>query len=255
MPGLDADSYAAAFESRCAASGDSRAQRVDGPGVRGLVSFDAASKTQLLVLDDRALSLLDALLPLASAGTIRVYRAARRCAGLLQQDARWSAKPVTAMVCSELHAVPEPPLPPGLSRRSVRRVPEDAAGGVPLFDAVMAAERAAAPNDVIVDELVTHLTVLPPGSRILAAVDDDGVVRGTSASRTFGTDAYVFFVNTDPDWRRRGVGLSMTAAALRCAASTGATRASLDASGPAAALYRRLGFTAGAAMTQFSRTV
>jgi ribosomal protein S18 acetylase RimI-like enzyme len=80
------------------------------------------------------------------------------------------------------------------------------------------------------------------------------VVRGTRASRTFGTDAYVFFVNADPDWRRRRVGLSMTAAALRSAASKGASRACLDASGAAVNLYRRLGFTVGAEMTQFSRT-
>jgi ribosomal protein S18 acetylase RimI-like enzyme len=218
------------------------------------VSFDAASQTQLLVLDDQAFNVLDAVLPLASPGTIRVYQTARRCAELLQQDARWSAKPVTAMVCHDLRTVPEPSLPAGLSLRAVRRVPDDPPSGVPLIDAVTSAERAAAPRDVIVDELVTYLTSLPTGSRIFAAVDGDGMVRGTSASRTFLTDAYVFFVNTDPDWRRRGVGLSMTAAALRSAVSTGASRASLDASGPGVALYRRLGFTACAEMTQFSRT-
>ena len=254
MLGPAADTYAAVFDSRCAAGGDSGAQRVDGPGVRGLVSFDAASQTQLLVLDDQAFNVLDAVLPLASPGTIRVCQTARRCAELLQQDARWSAKPVTAMVCHDLRTVPEPSLPAGLSLRAVRRVPDDPPGGVPLIDAVTAAEGAAAPRDVIVDDLVTYLTSLPTGSRIFAAVDGDGMVRGTSASRTLLTDAYVFFVNTDPDWRRRGVGLSMTAAALRSAVSTGARRASLDASGPGVALYRRLGFTAGAEMTQFSRT-
>lgn len=79
-------------------------------------------------------------------------------------------------------------------------------------------------------------------------------LRGTSASRTFVSDAYVFFVNTDPGWRRRGVGLSMTAVALRSAAESGATRACLDASGPGVALYRRLGFAAVAQITQFSRS-
>jgi ribosomal protein S18 acetylase RimI-like enzyme len=101
--------------------------------------------------------------------------------------------------------------------------------------------------------LLTYLRSLPEGSRLLAAVDDGGTVRGTSGSRTFLSEAYVFFVNTDPGWRRRGVGLSMTAAALRCAAESGATRASLDASGPGVPLYRRLGFTAVGRMTQFSR--
>ena len=79
-------------------------------------------------------------------------------------------------------------------------------------------------------------------------------VVGTSGSRTFFSDAYVFFVNTDPHWRRRGVGLSMTATALRSAAESGAIRASLDASGPGILLYRRLGFTALGQITQFSRS-
>ncbi|MGL5930528.1 MAG: GNAT family N-acetyltransferase, partial [Dermatophilaceae bacterium] len=88
----------------------------------------------------------------------------------------------------------------------------------------------------------------------LAAVDDDGVVRGTSGSRTFLSDAYVFFVDTDPGWRRRGVALSMTAAALHSAMRSGAARASLDASGPGILLYRRLGFAAVTQITQFSRS-
>jgi len=226
---------------------------VDEVGIHGLVPVDGESPTQLLVLDDRAFDVLLAVLPLASAGTVRIYEAARRCAELLQLDSRWSAKPVTAMVCHDLSTLPELPLPAGLSLRAVRRVPDDPASGVPLIDAVTAAERAAEPGDVSADELLTYLTSLPSGSQIFVAVDGDGVVRGTSASRTFLADAYVFFVNTDPDWRRRGVGLSMTAAALRSAACTGAKRASLDASGPGAALYRRLGFAAGAEMTQFSR--
>lgn len=254
MVGPVADSYAAAFVSRCAAAGDSGGQRVDRPGIRGLVSLDELSPTELLVVDDRAFNVLDAVLPTASPGTIRVYQEAHRCVERLQQDVRWSAKPVTAMVCHDLRTVPEPALPEGLSLRAVRRVSDDPPSDVPLVEAVAAAARATAPGEVIVAELVTYLTSLPTGSRVLAALDGDGVVRGTSASRTFLRDAYVFFVNTDPDWRRRGVGLSMTAAALRSAASTGARRASLDASGPAVALYRRLGFAVGGQITQFSRT-
>jgi GNAT superfamily N-acetyltransferase len=101
---------------------------------------------------------------------------------------------------------------------------------------------------------VTYLTSLPAATRLFAAVDDNGKVRGTSGSRAFRTDAYVFFVNTDPGWRRRGVGLSMTAAALWSAAESGATRACLDASGPGVPLYLRLGFTPAAQITQFSRS-
>lgn len=46
----------------------------------------------------------------------------------------------------------------------------------------------------------------------------------------------------------------MTATALRSAAEAGATRASLDASGPGIPLYLRLGFTALGHLTQFSRS-
>jgi ribosomal protein S18 acetylase RimI-like enzyme len=102
------------------------------------------------------------------------------------------------------------------------------------------------------EALVTCLRRLPEGASLFAAVDDGGVVRGTSGSRTFLSDAYVFFVNTDPHWRRRGVGLSMTGTALRSAAESGAIRASLDASGPGIRLYRRLGFTELGQITQFS---
>jgi ribosomal protein S18 acetylase RimI-like enzyme len=102
------------------------------------------------------------------------------------------------------------------------------------------------------DALTAYLRSLPGDPRLFAAVDQDGVVRGTSGSRTFGSDAYAFFVNTDPGWRRRGIGLAMTAAALRSSWRRGATRASLDASDSGAALYRRLRFTAVAQITQFS---
>jgi ribosomal protein S18 acetylase RimI-like enzyme len=123
-----------------------------------------------------------------------------------------------------------------------------------LTDAVAAVGRARPAGEVLTAALVTYLRSLPGGSRLFVAVDDDGMVCGTSGSRTFLSDAYVFFVNTDPGWRRRGLGLSMTAVALRSAVKSGATRASLDASGPGIALYRRLGFTAVAQMTQFSRS-
>jgi ribosomal protein S18 acetylase RimI-like enzyme len=156
------------------------------------------------------------------------------------------------MVCRDLRAVPEPPLPPGLTLRPVRRVAEDPPEGVPLTDAVAAVARAT-PTGEDPRALAAYLRTLQGSPRLFAAVDDVGVVRATSASRVFSSDAYVFLVNTDPAWWRRGLGLSMTAAALRSAAQSGASRASLDASGPGASLYRRLGFTDAARLTQFSR--
>lgn len=66
---------------------------------------------------------------------------------------------------------------------------------------------------------------------VFAAVDDGGVVRATSGSGTFGSQATVTFVSTDPSRRRRGVGHAMIGAPLRCARNAGASRACLDASG------------------------
>lgn len=254
VPDNAPDPYAAAFAARCAATESPGARRVDRPGIQGLVPVDGESPTELLIVDDRALDALSALLPSASTGTIRVYGGARRCAQLIRRDRAWRPKAVTAMVCPDLRAVPEHPLPDGLTLHTVSRLAEDPPDGVPLTAAVATAERAASAGEVSAEELVTYLGSMPKGPRLFAAVDDDGVVRGTSASRAFCSDAYVFFVNTDPDWRRRGVGLSMTATALRSAAEVGATRASLDASGPGIPLYLRLGFTALGQLTQFSRS-
>lgn len=254
MPDPEPDAYVAAFDARCAATEGPGTRRVDGLGIHGLVPVDGESSTQLLVLDDRAFHVLSAVLPRATAGTIRVHDAASRCAELIRRHRTWTPKAVTGMVCPDLRAVPEPPLPPGLTLRPVRRVAHDPPDGVSLTDAVAAVGRAAPAGEVSTAALVTYLRSLPGGPRLFAAVDGDDVVRGTSGSRTFFSDAYVFFVNTDPGWRRRGLGLSMTAAALRSAVKSGATRASLDASGPGIPLYRRLGFTAVAQITQFSRS-
>jgi GNAT superfamily N-acetyltransferase len=254
VPDLALDAYTAAFDARCAAAEGPGTRRVDGLGIDGLVSADGKAPTQLLVRDDRAFDALAALLPLASAGTIRVLDAARRCAELLSSDRTWTPKAVMAMVCPDLRTVPDPSLPPGLTLRPVCRIPEDPPNGVPLTEAVEAAGRAAPMGEVATAALGTYLKSLPKGPRLFAAVDDGGAVRGTSASRTFLSEAYVFFVNTDPGWRRRGVGLSMTAAALQSTVESGATRASLDASGLGIPLYRRLGFAAVGHLTQFSRS-
>ncbi|MDX6265606.1 MAG: hypothetical protein QOD70_346 [Frankiales bacterium] len=158
------------------------------------------------------------------------------------------------MVCSDLRAVPELSLPDGLTLRPVRRVLNDPPDHVPLADAVGAAKRAGEDGEVSTVELLAHLSSLPEGTRLFAAVDDEGAVCGTSGSQASSTDAYVFFVNTVRNWRRLGVGLSMTATALRPALRLGASRACLDASGAGVPLYRRLGFMATGTMTQFTRS-
>jgi len=79
------------------------------------------------------------------------------------------------------------------------------------------------------------------------------VVRATSGSGAFGAEASVIFVNTQPDWRGRGIGQAMTVAALRVAQDHGARRASLDASAAGLSIYRRLGFETVSSTTRFFR--
>ncbi|HUX71888.1 MAG TPA: GNAT family N-acetyltransferase [Cellulomonadaceae bacterium] len=73
----------------------------------------------------------------------------------------------------------------------------------------------------------------------------------TSGFGAFGAHATVFFVNTHPSWRRRGIGRAMTATALRSASLAGASQASLDAAD--AAVCSRLGFEVVARATQLFR--
>lgn len=120
------------------------------------------------------------------------------------------------MVCRDLRAVPRPSLPSGLALRPVCRLPEDPSDGVTLSDAVAVAVavRSMASGEVSPVGLEAYLRSLPEGVRLFAAVDEGGVVRATSGSRTFGSAAYVFFVNTDPTWQRRVVRLALVCRVL-----------------------------------------
>ncbi len=247
MPELDL--YVAAFRARCAARRGAGQPLLDAPGVTGLLGSADRPVTRLLVTDDRARDTLAALLPDAEQAILTVLAAATRCTALLRRPG-WTAKPLTAMVCPDLRAVPAPPLPAGLALRPVRRVAGD--DGVPLEAAVGAALRA---NPSIVDPpdaFAAYLRSLP-GVRLLAAVDGGGVVRATSGTGVAGTVANAFFINTDPAWRGRGVAHAMTAAALRAAREAGARQGCLDATAAGFSIYRRLGFETLTRTTQFVR--
>ncbi len=156
------------------------------------------------------------------------------------------------MTCADLGKLPGFALPGALTLRPVHRLEGDAPQGVALADAVSAAVRAA-PAAEDPGALAAYLRSLPPAFRLLAAVDADGTVRGTSGWGAFGAYASVMFVNTDPGWRRRGIGRAMTSAALHAARDAGAAQAGLDASAAGRRIYLHLGFEEAAGLTRFYR--
>lgn len=71
---------------------------------------------------------------------------------------------------------------------------------------------------------------------------DDGQVAGT-AEAFFGDGVVLlYFVGTQPRYRRRGIGTAMTRAVLKHAAARGLRAAALTSSAMAQPVYRRLGF-------------
>jgi GNAT superfamily N-acetyltransferase len=222
---------------------------VDEPGLLALVGRDADLRDgRALVTGDEAHDLLAARLPVLLARVVHVLDEATACHDLVARTGR-RPMPCTAMVCADLDAVPELPLPAGLAPRPVGLGPED--DGVPVHDAAAAALRADPTMAPATDlgDFVDYLRSVP-NARYLAAVDEAGAVRATAAAATWGRTTGVYFVNTDPGWRGRGVGTAMTAAALRAAAAAGAERACLDATSLGFSIYRRLGFEPVGAITQ-----
>ncbi len=228
-------------------------QVVGQPGLHGLLACADDPLIRLLVTDDRAYARLAALLPDARAGLVNVVAAATRCAELFDGYSAWRPGSVTAMTCRDLETVPAVPLPGELALGPVRRLDDDPPDGLPLESAVAAAMRADPRINPPPSAFADFLRSFPPAVRLFAAVDSAGVVRATSGSDAFGTQANVFFVNTDPDWRGRGIGRAMTAVALHDARESGAQQAWLDATDAGRSIYLHLGFEAVTRATHFFR--
>jgi GNAT superfamily N-acetyltransferase len=242
---MSVDTYAAAFRQRARATRKSGQELVDEPGIVALIGTSPeALDGRALVMDDRAFDVLSARQPAMFARVISVFTGAEACHRLMSGTAGFRREPCTAMVRDDLTALPDPGLPDGLTLRPVSRS-NSGPGTVSLEDAAAAAMRAdpeAAPADSLAD-FVDYLRSVPH-AQFLAAVDDDGEVQATAAAAIWGDVAGVFFVDTDPRWRGRGVGTAMTAAALHSAAAAGARSALLDSSALGLSIYRRLGFQA-----------
>jgi GNAT superfamily N-acetyltransferase len=239
------DVYVGAFLARHRAD-------TDEPGLHGLIA-SSDGRARLLVTDDRAHGALARILPGIDAGLITVFAAAARCTELLAGASSWRRGTATAMTCRDLSDLPSAPLPEVLRIRPVRRIDSDARDGVELGEAVAAAMHADPGIQDEPEALAAYLRSLPPQFRLMAAVDAGGVVRGTSGFGVFGAYASVMFVNTDPAFRRRGIGRGMTAAALHAARDRGASQAGLDASDAGRRIYAHLGFESVAPVTRFYR--
>ncbi|HEY1716555.1 MAG TPA: GNAT family N-acetyltransferase [Solirubrobacteraceae bacterium] len=250
------DVYLAAFLARCVAMSRSAQPLLDEAGIHGLLPCGRDRQIRLLVTDDRARDQLPTLIGDARGGMVTVCSPAVQCTALLAGNSAWLSETATAMICRDLQQVSAGGLPCGLTLRPVRRLADDAPRGVPLEQAVEAASRAD-PRITDPQALADHLQSLPRAFSLWAAVDDGGVVRATSGSAAFQTTASVIFVNTDPDWRRRGIARAMTATALDGARQAGARSAGIDASEAGRELYLRLGFEDAAVITRFrlSRSV
>jgi ribosomal protein S18 acetylase RimI-like enzyme len=245
------DHYVRGFRDRVHAMRRPGQQIIEGPGLVGLIGAPGAVDGRVLVVDDRALDLFAEHLPRLNALVVNVFAQAAGCHRLIEEAGGYRHDAATAMICRDLATVPDLPLPDGLWLRPVGG-PADSA--VPVEDAAAAAlasDAHASPAEEL-SGFVDYLRSIP-NARMLAATDGSGRVRATSASATFGSTAAVYFVNTDPAWRGRGVGTTMTAAALRAAADGGAKDAILDASALGQSIYRRLGFASVSANSLFVR--
>ncbi|MGI5522573.1 GNAT family N-acetyltransferase [Micromonospora sp. CA-259024] len=76
----------------------------------------------------------------------------------------------------------------------------------------------------------------------LAGRLDDGQIVGTAVAWLSHGLVTLYFVGTQPEQRRQGIGAAMTSAALGLAAERGARTAALTSSPIGESVYRRLGF-------------
>jgi ribosomal protein S18 acetylase RimI-like enzyme len=247
--------YAAAFQRHAASLLPAGHRLIDHDGLLGFAGTPAWPDARLLVTDDKALSLLHEMLFSVSAGTIKVLDTAPGCRALLDQTPSWVRDSVTAMVCLDLNAVPDLPIPDGLTFHPVRRSPTDETDGTALTHAAAAYlhAQAAATTTAPLDQFISYLRSLPDRVRLFAAVDGSGVVQATSASEATDEDARVFFVSTHPSCRGRGIGTAMTAAALHDAARSGSRKASLESTHAGIGIYTRLTFEPVSAVSVYHR--
>ncbi len=74
--------------------------------MQGLLPGTEDPLARLLVTDDRAYQVLEALLPRVETGMITAFASAARCANLIADHQTWRITTPMAMVCRDLRIVP-----------------------------------------------------------------------------------------------------------------------------------------------------
>jgi ribosomal protein S18 acetylase RimI-like enzyme len=239
------DIYAAAFVA------PGRHELGSGPVVRTAPGLRGVAVVRLLVTDDSGYDELVAEAGLARWGVVMAFEQAVRCHEFLRDRPEWSATGTElAMVLGDIDAATDAQLPDGLELRPVNR-PEEP-GSVSLEDAAATAVASDPGIPDPPDKVAGFLGGLPSSVRLFAAVDAEGAVRATAACHVFGEYAQVFFVTTEPAWRRRGIGSAMTLGALRAAASLGARQAFLHSTEDGVSVYTGLGFEPVGLVTRYA---
>ena len=225
----------------------SRPAVVSVPGLRGV------SLRRLLVTDDSGYDRLVAEIRDVP-GVVMVFEGASRCDELLRNRPGWTAgEAQLAMALPSIDGATHSALPDGLALRPVEGPAFRDVPTVALGEAIAVA-LASDPSIEDPDGAAAYFGALPPSARLFAAVDANGTAHATSACHVFGEYAQIFFVNTKPAWRRRGIGQAMTFEALRAAASAGARRAVLHATEDGVSIYERLGFEPVGMVTRYAFT-
>ncbi len=250
------DIYVAADVARHSREPTGRRDTLIEPGIHGLVSRDEGQPVHLLALDDRGYDRLVAHVRSARGGVVAVFDTASRCEAFVRDQPGWRAdRPTTAMVPSDIGtAAVGSTLPNGLALRSVKRLGNEVPDAVPLEEAVALVIASDPGLTELPEAFAELLRGLPSSVQLFAAVDEQRVARATSGCDVFAEYARLFFVNTEPAWRRRGIGRTMTAEALRAAASSGARRGILDSTDAGVSVYSGLGFEVAGRLTRYRRT-
>lgn len=226
---------------------DNRPVVLNTSGARGV------AVKRLLVTEDSGYDRLLAEVTGPWPGVVFVLERASRSSAFMRDQAGWGGHSEMAMVLRDTGALTAAELPDGLDFRPVSRVQSLGTNAVPLR---LAADVAVASDPTIgesVDQVVEFLSGLPSSAQVFAAIDKNGVACATSACHVFGEYAQIFFVNTEPAYRRRGIGQAMTIGAVAAAASLGARHAILHATADGTSVYQRVGFDPVGMLTRYSR--